>query len=72
MERWTVAEAAAHWGVSLGRARAILASRGIKRVTCYPADEIRAVERKQGKRTDLRIGDEGVDRSTGLGVELST
>jgi hypothetical protein len=52
-ELWTVEQAAAHWQVSLSRARAILAARRIKRVSGYPADEIRAVELRQGARTDL-------------------
>jgi hypothetical protein len=52
-ELWSVAQAAAHWGVTESRARAILASRGIKRVSGYPADKIKAVTLRQGARTDL-------------------
>ena len=54
-ELWTVAQAAAYWGVSESRARALLASRGIQRITGYPADLIMAVERRQGARTDLPV-----------------
>lgn len=50
---WTVAQAASYWGVSESRARAILASRQIKRVSGYPAEEIKRVTLKQGERTDL-------------------
>ncbi|MCX4231786.1 hypothetical protein [Streptomyces ortus] len=53
-ELWTVEQAAAHWGVSESRARAILASRHIRRVSGYPAEEIRQVRLRQGARTDLR------------------
>ncbi len=52
-ELWSVAQTAAHWGVTESRARAILASRGIKRVSGYPADKIKAVTLRQGARTDL-------------------
>jgi predicted HTH domain antitoxin len=52
-ELWTVEQAAEHWGVSLSRARAILADRGIQRVSGYDADQIRAVKKRQGARTDL-------------------
>jgi len=50
---WTVAQAAVYWGVTESRARAILANRGIKRVSGYPADQVQAVELRQGARTDL-------------------
>lgn len=50
---WTVDAAARHWNVSLSRARAILASRHIRRVSGYPADQIKAVRLRQGARTDL-------------------
>ncbi|MBF9135306.1 hypothetical protein I0C86_41385 [Plantactinospora sp. S1510] len=52
-ELWTVEQASKHWGVSVSRARAILANRKIKRVSGYPADQIKAVELRQGARTDL-------------------
>ncbi len=52
-ELWTVEQAAAHWHVTESRARAILADRGIKRVSGYPADQIRNVTLRQGARTDL-------------------
>jgi hypothetical protein len=53
VELWTDKRAAQHWGVTPSRARAILSTRRIRRVTGYPADEIRAVTRHQGARTDL-------------------
>jgi hypothetical protein len=52
-ELWTSAQAAEYWGVTENRARAILSSRGIKRVSGYPAKAIRAVELRQGARSDL-------------------
>ncbi|MGC5263926.1 hypothetical protein ACPXCO_23195 [Streptomyces cyaneofuscatus] len=63
-ELWTVAEAATYWGVTESRARAILAKRGIKRVSGYPADRIQAVELRQGARTDLHEGTAVVEGST--------
>jgi hypothetical protein len=53
-ELWTVKQAADYWGVSESRARAILADRNIRRVSGYPAEEIRQVELRQGARNDLR------------------
>ena len=53
MELWTSKEAAQHWDVTPARARGILADRHIGRITGYPADDIRAVHRRQGARTDL-------------------
>ena len=50
---WTVDHAAKHWNVSLSRARAILASRHIRRVSGYPAAQVKAVRLRQGARTDL-------------------
>lgn len=50
---WTVNQAAQHWDVSTSRARAILASRHIRRVSGYPADQVKAVQLRQGARTDL-------------------
>jgi hypothetical protein len=50
---WTVNRAAQHWDVSTSRARAILASRHIRRVSGYPADQVKAVQLRQGARTDL-------------------
>lgn len=50
---WPVNQVADHWGVSTSRARALLASRGITRVSAYPADQVRRVVRRQGARTDL-------------------
>jgi hypothetical protein len=52
-ELWTVEHAARHWGVSVSRARGILSTRHIRRVSGYPADAIRAVMLRQGARTDL-------------------
>ncbi|AFV14861.1 MULTISPECIES: DUF6036 family nucleotidyltransferase [Mycobacterium] len=53
MELWTVDQAARHWSVTTGRARSILSNRGIRRITGYPAADVRAVRRRQGARTDL-------------------
>lgn len=53
MELWTAEEASQHWGVTPARARSILSSRHIKRISGYPADDIRAVKRQQGSRSDL-------------------
>jgi hypothetical protein len=50
---WTVGQAARHWNVSPSRARAILASRHIRRVSGYPADQVKTVRLRQGARTDL-------------------
>lgn len=52
-ELWTAHQAARHWGVTPARARGILSSRRIRRVSGYPSDVIRAVYRQQGARTDL-------------------
>ena len=57
-ELWSAERAAEYWQVSLSRARAILASRKIKRVSGYPADKIRAVTLRQGARTDLARHDD--------------
>lgn len=53
MELWTAERASQLWGVTPARARSILSSRNIKRISGYPADDIRAVTRRQGARTDL-------------------
>ncbi|MBN3458387.1 hypothetical protein JNN96_30565 [Mycobacterium sp. DSM 3803] len=53
MELWTAEQASRHWGVTPARARSILSSRHIKRISGYPADDIRAVTRQQGSRSDL-------------------
>lgn len=53
MELWSAEQAAQHWGVTPARARGILSSRGIGRISGYPANDIRAVLRHQGARTDL-------------------
>lgn len=53
VELWSDVQAAQHWGVTASRARTILSSRGIRRVTGYPAAQVRAVTRRQGARTDL-------------------
>ncbi|GAA4483919.1 hypothetical protein GCM10023094_36230 [Rhodococcus olei] len=50
---WPIDKVADYWDVSTSRARALLASRGIKRVSAYPADQVRRVVRRQGARTDL-------------------
>lgn len=53
VELWSAGQAARHWHVSPARARSILADRGIRRVSGYPANEVRGVSRRQGARTDL-------------------
>jgi hypothetical protein len=50
---WTVDEAANYWGVAAARARGILSSRHIKRVTGYPRADILSVTLHRGARTDL-------------------
>ncbi|MGW6366932.1 hypothetical protein ACWFOB_22965, partial [Bacillus subtilis] len=52
-ELWSAQTAADYWGISLNRARAVLANRGIARVSGYPAHLIKAVQFRQGRRTDL-------------------
>jgi hypothetical protein len=53
-ELWTVKQVAEHFGVSESRARALMAEYGIQRVSGYPADQVRQVQRPgQGRRTDL-------------------
>lgn len=52
MELWSADQAALHWGVTPARARGILSSRHIPRISGYPANDIRAVRRRQGARTD--------------------
>jgi hypothetical protein len=61
-ERHRFHEDPIYWGVSVSRARAILASRKIKRVSGYPADKITAVKLRQGARTDLAKGDSAEGR----------
>lgn len=51
---WSAEQAAAYWEVSVSRARAILASRKIQRVSGYPSEQIKHVKLRQGARTDLR------------------
>ncbi|OHU47224.1 hypothetical protein BKG82_26580 [Mycobacteroides chelonae] len=65
MELWSSERAAEHFGVSPGRARALLTSRGIHRVSGYPAAAVRAVSLRQGHRTDLRPA----DLDTALSIE---
>lgn len=61
-ELWPIGRVAAHLKVSASRARAILASRGIKRVSGYPADQVKAITLRQGARTDLaRYNDQAGD-----------
>lgn len=50
---WSSERAAEHFGVSPGRARSLLNSRGIHRISGYPAAAVRAVQLRQGHRTDL-------------------
>jgi len=50
---WTIEQAAQHWGVSTARARGILSTRRIGRVTGYPRAEVLSVTLRRGARTDL-------------------
>ena len=50
---WTIDQAAQYWGVSAARARSILSSRSIERVTGYPRAAILSVTLRRGARTDL-------------------
>ncbi|MDX1886828.1 hypothetical protein [Mycolicibacterium sp. 120270] len=52
-ELWTTDQAARYWGVTPARARGILSARHIHRIAGYPAEDIWAVDRHQGARTDL-------------------
>lgn len=52
----TAAEIAAAWDITPSGVRSTLASRHIRRVSGYPAAQVRAVRREQGRRTDLVTG----------------
>lgn len=52
-ELWSIDEVAKYLGCSASRARALLASRAIPRISGYPADQVRQIQRRQGYRTDL-------------------
>lgn len=64
MELWSSERAAEHFGVSAGRARSLLNSRGIHRVSGYPAAAVRAVQLRQGNRTDLHP----IDLNTAISI----
>lgn len=53
MELWSSDRAAEHFGVTPGLGRSLLTSRGIHRISGYPAAAVRAVQLRQGNRTDL-------------------
>jgi hypothetical protein len=54
-ELWSGDKVAEYFGVSVSRARAILSKNRIERVTGYPAEAVRAIQRPgQGARTDLK------------------
>lgn len=53
-ELWPIHEVANYLGCSESRARALLSSRGIQRVSGYPAEEVRQIQRRQGHRIDLQ------------------
>ncbi|SKY99156.1 Nucleotidyl transferase of uncharacterised function (DUF2204) [Mycobacteroides abscessus subsp. bolletii] len=65
VEFWTSERAAEHFGITAGRARSLLNSRGIHRISGYPAAAVRAVALHQGQRTDLRP----VDSETALSLD---
>ncbi|WP_232425893.1 hypothetical protein [Mycobacterium sp. JS623] len=50
---WTIDQAAHYWGVSAARARSIVSSRRIDRVTGYSRAAILSVTLRRGARTDL-------------------
>lgn len=52
-ELWTIQTVAQYLDLSQSRAYALLAGRGIRRVSGYPADLVRGIQRRQGARTDL-------------------
>lgn len=52
-ELWPIEKVAEYLGCSLSRARAIMANRGIARISGYPAAKVQRVQRRQGARTDL-------------------
>lgn len=52
-ELWSIDEVANYLGCSASRARALLASRAISRISGYPAEQVRQIQRRQGHRTDL-------------------
>lgn len=64
MELWSSERAAEYFGVSPGRARSLLNSRGFHRISGYPAAAVRAVHLRQGHRTDLHP----VDLDTALSI----
>lgn len=53
VELMTAEEIAADWNITPSGVRSTLASRHIRRISGYPAAQVRAVRRHQGKRTDL-------------------
>ncbi|WP_194838586.1 hypothetical protein [Nocardia sp. XZ_19_369] len=59
---WPIEKIAAYWGVTENRARALLADRGINRVSGWPADQVQQVIRRQGTRTDLGKSSESTPR----------
>ncbi|MCT7372634.1 hypothetical protein [Mycolicibacterium llatzerense] len=50
---WTVDQAADYWGVTAARARGILSSRHIERVSGYPQADVLSVTLRRGARNDL-------------------
>jgi hypothetical protein len=73
-ELWTVDQAARHWGVTPARARGILSGRRIRRVSGYPAADIRAVQRRQGARMHVAAADNAltlVDAAEAIGATSS-
>jgi hypothetical protein len=52
-ELWPIEKVAEFLGCSQSRARAIMADRGITRISGYPAAQVQQVQRRQGARTDL-------------------
>lgn len=53
MELWTDTEIAEQWGITPGRARMLMSTRNIGRISGYPAAQVKAVQRRRGARTDL-------------------
>jgi hypothetical protein len=53
-ELWTVSQVAEYFGIGESYARDLLSENHIRRVSGYPADQVRAIRRPgRGVRTDL-------------------
>lgn len=51
---WPIEQVAAYHGVSVSRAYSLVSENDVKRVSGYPADQVKAIPRlPKGRRTDL-------------------